>query len=79
VRQELQQASLVTGPGGVGGGGAAGLAEKGEAELWARLERERHRRTSVGQVEEAGDERLLILDILMLRPSFALDCHCTLR
>jgi hypothetical protein len=47
----------------VGGGGAVGPAERGEAELRAGLERERHRRTRVGQVEEVGDGKVLIHDV----------------
>jgi hypothetical protein len=49
-----------------GSGGAVGLTKTergGSRPKRPRLEREQHRRTRVGQVEERGDRRVLIEDV----------------
>jgi hypothetical protein len=50
----------VIGPDEGRSGGAVGLTERGSR---ADLERERHRRTRVGQVKDVGDGRVLIEDV----------------
>jgi hypothetical protein len=43
--------------------GTVGLTKRGSGPKRARLERERHRKTRVGQVKEGGDRRVLIKDV----------------
>jgi hypothetical protein len=59
----VRLALSVIGPDEGRSGGAVGLTERGSGPKRAGLERERHRRTRVGQVEEGGDGRVLIEDV----------------
>jgi hypothetical protein len=57
---QVRPALSVIGPDEGHSGGAVGLTERGSGAERAGLERERHRRTRVGQVEDVGDARVLI-------------------